>query len=180
MALDPALLARALRTPPDRDVTSAPYVRSVALAEAAHAAELVPFLAGGAVEAGNAGAVLCAFGPDAVPHLVQALGEQPARVREQGVDVLWAILHGEPRAVVQDALRAAAAGLDVLLDDRDPLPDERPEHVERDFRGRVCDLVYLVVRILREPQWDESVFVAADAAGRDAAIRVLRARRLTS
>lgn len=177
MAIDPRLLAQALRTPANRDPTESPIVRAVILTDPANAADIVPALGRrDPLEARNARYILCEFGPLAVPHVLAALAGAPAGARAQGIEVVWALLTGERAWVVAEAFDAAAADLDMLLRDRGPLPDEMPAHVERDFRGRVCDLAYVVVEQLLDPRFDQSTFRALDDDGRDEAIRRRRAR----
>ncbi|NUU24735.1 MAG: hypothetical protein HOV68_25015 [Streptomycetaceae bacterium] len=179
MPLDPHLLAQALRTPPGQDVTESPIVRAVILPDPANAADLVPALrTPDSLEGANARRILCEFDPPAVPHIAAALAGGPAAGDAQaamaGVEVIWALLTGEPRAVVAETLDAAAENLDVLLRDRTPLPDDMPAHIERDFRGRICDLTHLVLGQLADPTADQSVFRALDDEGRDEAIRQRR------
>jgi hypothetical protein len=180
MALDPQLLAQALRTPESQDVTETPIVRAIVLQDPANAADLVPVLArADALEARNARRVLCAFAPDAAPVVAQALATTATspRARAEGLAVLWALLATEEPRVVQEQLAAAWDAVGVLLRDPAPVPDELPAHVERDFPDRrVCDVAYTVVEELRDTDFDQSTFRALDADGRDRAIAQLLSR----
>jgi hypothetical protein len=182
MPVAPEVIAQVLRTPSPQDVTRSPLVRAVILGDPANAADLVPALGNrDSVEAGNARRILCLFEPPAVPYVLGALPGAPARVREQAIEVVWALLTGEPPWLVAATFATADADLDIVFGDRSPLDDELPEPVERDFRGRVCDLAYLVVRQLADPDFDQSAFRACDDVQRDEEIRRFRAgRRLQS
>ena len=175
MAIDPQLLSQALRTPESQDVTETPIVRAVVLSDPANAAGLVPALGRpGTLESRNARRVLCQFGPDAVPHLLTALvGSPGARVRAEGLEVMWALLAVADDRAVRERLGGSAAELGVLMRDASPLPDEIPEHVERDFQGRVCDPAYVVVQELLNAEFDQSAYRSLDDEGRDQAIRQL-------
>jgi hypothetical protein len=59
---------------------------------------------------------------------------------------------------VRETLSAVKPDLDKLLDDTRPLPDEMPEYIERDFRGRICDRAYIVISQLINPEFDQSLF----------------------
>ena len=173
MAVDPQLLEQALRTPETGDVTDTPIVRAVILPDPVNAADVVPFLARpDSLESRNARRILCQFGPAAVPHLMTALAATPsARARAEGTGALWAILTTEHVGTVRESLVAATTQLRVLLEDASPLPEELPEYIERDFRGRVCDRVYVVVRELLNDDFDQSPFRGLDDRGRDDEIR---------
>jgi hypothetical protein len=182
MTVDPQLLAQALRTPESQDVTQTPIVRAVILADPANAADLVPSLGRpDTLEARNARRVLCAFGADAVGPLLTALaGDAGPRARREGIAVLWTLLTLEEVRTTREALGGSDAELAVLLRDTSPLPDELPATVERDFTGRVCDLAYVVVRELLDPDFDQSGFRAQDDDERDRAIAQWRSRRTGS
>ena len=83
---------------------------------------------------------------------------------------------GEPAAVIRETLEASTGATNTLLNDRSPLPDDLPESVERDFRGRVCDMVFVVVRELQDAAYDQSTFRGMDPQERDRAIADLRSR----
>lgn len=172
MAVDPSLLTQALRTPDTADVTATPIVRAVILADPANAADLVPSLGHeDSLESRNARRVLCQFGPDAVPHLLAALvATGSPRTRAEGVEVLAAMLTMEDGHVVRDSLADGADDVRELLGDARPVPGDFPEHVEVDFSGRVCDLLYLAIRELLDTDFDQSSFRALDHDGRDAEI----------
>jgi hypothetical protein len=178
MALDPQLIAQALRTPESQDVTETPIVRAVILSDPGNAADLVPALArGDTPESRNARRVLCQFGPEAVPHLLDALAASAgARVRAEGIGVLWALLSVEDVRVVRTRLGDSWSEVGALLHDTSPLPDEMPDYIERDFTGRVCDLAYVVVQELVDDGFDQSSFRALDDEGRNQAIRQLLSR----
>lgn len=154
-------------------MTDTPIVRAVILPDPANAEDLVPVLGRpDSLESRNARRVLCQFGPDAVPHLLTALAATAsARARAEGTGALWALLATEATRTVRESLAAATPELRVLLGDTIPLPDEMPEYIERDFRGRVCDLVYVVVRELLDQDFDQSPFRGLDDRGRDDEIR---------
>jgi hypothetical protein len=168
MTLDPLLLDQVLRTPEGRDVTESPIVTAIILADPAHVAALVPALdRPDSLEGRNARRVLCLFGPEAAGPLVAALAGAGLNARRKGLEVLWCLLAAEEPYTVLAALRQAGPGLDVLLDDRRPLPDDLPEYIERDFSGRVCDEAFLVARELLDPEYDQSLFRSLDEEGRD-------------
>lgn len=177
MALDPLLLAQALRTPPDRDVTDSPIVRVIILNDPANARDLVAALEReDTLEGANARRILCEFEPTAVPHLLAGLVTAGPRARKEGLEVLWALLTGQRSFTIRDQLGAATGELDVLLGDVAPLPDTQPAAVERDFTGRICDLAFVVVSMLLDPTLDQSTFRSLDEVGRGDAIRRLQAR----
>jgi len=177
MAIDPNLLAQVLRTPESRDVTESPIVRAVILSDPTHAADLVPALEQEqTLEAFNARKILCLFEADAVPHVLTALRTAGPRARREGLEVLWALLVGEEAWTVRDTLAAVKPDLDVLLEDRGPLPDELPDYIERDFRGRICDLAFAIIQQLTDREYDQSLFRSLDDTGRDEEIRRLKTR----
>ena len=173
--IDPRLLEQVLSTPESRDVTSSPIVRAVILADVANAAVLVAALEQGeTLASSNARRILCLFGPGAVPHVLGALRAAGPVARIEGLEVLWALLQGEERWTVRDMLTAGRSDLDLLLDDMRALPDEMPDYIERDFRGRIRDLAYIVVQELMDRDFDQSVFRSLDDPSRDEEIRRLR------
>lgn len=176
MAIDPQLLDMVLHTPESQDVTESPIVRAVILSDPTNAADLVPSLeAAGTLATINARQILSLFEPNAVAPLLAALPMAGPHARMEGLEAIWALLAGEPPYAIRDALIAAKPDLEVLLADKRPLPDDMPGYVERDFRGRVCDLAYVVVRQLLEPEFDQSTFRASDDRERDDDItRLLR------
>lgn len=179
MPLDPKLLNQALRTPESQDVTETPIVRAVILPDPANAAHLVPVMTRpDTLESRNARRILCQYGPEAVPHLVAAaVATGNARVRVESLGVLWAMLTGEESWTRRERIADSAAGLSTMLRDKSPIPDELPDYIERDFRGRVCDLGYLVVQeLLMEDTFDQSTFRTRDNDGRDQAITQLLSR----
>jgi hypothetical protein len=178
MALDPQLLNQALATPETLDVEDTPLVRLVVLADPANAADLGLRLEdGGTLQARNARRILCQFGAAGVLPLLQVLATSSStRARKEGIEVVWAMLAGEDERAVRETFEAATQPLVLLLDDRRPLPDELPEHVERDFRGRVCDLAYIVVQGLLSPMAEHSLFRSLDDEGRNREIARLKQR----
>jgi hypothetical protein len=70
--------------------------------------------------------------------------------------------------------RGSKDGLNLLLDDTTPLPDDLPAHIERDFRGRICDLAYIVIQQLLSPHFDQSTFRSMDNERRDREIDLLK------
>jgi len=168
MALDPLLLDQVLRTPEGRDVTTSPIVTAIILGDPANAADLVPALErAGTLEARNARRVLCLFGPQAAGPLVAKLAGAGLDARREGLEVLWCLLATEDQRTVRDALVQAGPGLEVLLDDRRPVPNDLPAYMESDFLGRVCDEAFLVARELLDPEYDSSLFRSLDKEGRD-------------
>lgn len=177
MTIDPHMLAQVLRTPQSQDVTESPIVRAAILSEAAHAADLVPALEQSrTLEAVNARRILCLFEADAVPHVLAKLGTAGPNARQEGLEILWALLVGEKPWTVRETLAAAARDLDILLEDTRPLSDEMPDYIERDFRGRICDLAFLVMQQLIDSAYDQSLFRSLDERGRNAEIKRLQAR----
>ncbi len=175
MTIDPQLLEQVLRTPKSQDVSESPIVRAVILADASNAADLIPALNNsGTVEAANARQILALFEPNTVPYLLAALHPAELNSRKEGLEILWALLVGEKQWTIRETLTVAKPNLDALLEDTRLLPDEMPEYVERDFRGRICDLAYIVVQHLLDPEFDQSMFRALDDRGRDEAIKRLK------
>jgi hypothetical protein len=173
MAVESHLLHQALRTPESQDVTETPIVRAIILADPANAADLVPALARpDTIESRNARRVLCQFGPDAAPHLLTALaGTENTWARTEGIEILWALLTDEDARTVRERVTASAAELSTLLSDVRPMAVDIPELVERDFEGRVCDLLYVVIQELFDDDYDQSAFRNLDDEGRDAELR---------
>jgi hypothetical protein len=128
------------------------------------------------LEAYNARLILCEFESDAVPALVSRLATASLNARREGLDVLWALLIGEDARTVRETLAAVKHDLDILLDDTRSLPDEMPEYIERDFRGRICDLAFIVIQQLIDKQYDQSQFRALDDNGRNTDIKRLKER----
>lgn len=175
MPVDPTLLSQVLRTPESRDLTKSPIVRAIILAAAANAADLVPALEeGGTLEASNARRILGQFGVDAVLPLLSALRTAGPRARMEGLEAVWALLVGEEVRTVRDMLTNGASSVEMLLEDKRPLPNEMPEYIERDFRGRVCDLAYILFQQLVDASFDQSLFRSLDDRGRDEEIKLLR------
>lgn len=168
MALDPRLLDQVLRMPEGREVTASPIVTAIILADPANAADLVSALEQpNSLEGRNTWRVLCRFGPEATGPLVAALVGAGLNGRQVGLEVLWCLLATADRHTVRDALVRTAPGLEVLLNDRRPLPKDPPDHMEHDFVGRVCDEAFLVVRDLLDPEYNPSMFHSLDEEGRD-------------
>lgn len=177
MAIDPNLLAQVLRTPDSRDVTESPIVRAVILSDPANAADLVPALDDNqTLEASNARKILCLFESNAVPPLLTALRMAGPRARQEGLEVLWALLVAEEAWTVRETLETVKPDLHTLLDDTNPLRDDMPEYIERDFRGRICDLAFGIVQQLLDREYDQSLFRSLDDTGRNEEIRRLKAR----
>jgi hypothetical protein len=178
MVIDPRMLEQALRTPETQDVTDTPIVRGIILADPANAADLVPYLARpDSLQGRNALRILCQFDSVAVPILLDAIAASASPiVRTTGLAAMWAMFVGESLAIVREHLAASAPSINLLLADRSPLPDEMPDHIERDFRGRVCDMTYVVVNEIQNPEFDQSTFRGMNDQERDRAIRQLQAR----
>jgi hypothetical protein len=175
MPVDPQLLERVLRTPDSGDISESPIVTAVILEDPANAADLVPALERErTLESRNARRILCLFDADAAPHLVHALNGASTIARKEGLEILWTLLFDEDRREIRESLDRMAADLQPLLSDKQPLPDFMPEYIERDFRGRICDLAYIVIRQLLDPEFDQSEFRARDNEERDQEIRRLQ------
>jgi hypothetical protein len=175
MPLDPRLLAQVLRTPRTQDVTRSPIVTAIVLRDPANAADLVEALeTARTLEAYNARLILCEFQADAVPSLVARLATAGPNARREGLDVMWAMLVTENRTRIRNTLQSVKDGLNLILDDKTPLPDDLPPHIERDFQGRICDLAYIRIQLLLSPRFDQSFFRGLDNAGRDREIAVLK------
>ena len=180
MPLDPQLLSQVLRTPRTQDVTRSPIVTAIILQDPANAADLVGALeTAKTLEAYNARLILCEFGADAVPALVARLTTAGPNARREGLDVLWALLATESPTTIRDSLKGVKNDLNLLLGDATPLPADAPDHIERDFRGRLCDLAYIVIQELLAPHFDQSAFRALDDQGRDREIDVLKRKDLS-
>jgi hypothetical protein len=175
MPLDPQLLTQVLRTPDTEDVTQSSIVNDVILRDPANAADLVAALqAGDALEASNARLILCQFDSRAAPWLLTELANAGLDARQQILEVLWTVLITETPTTIRESLGLVKAKLNMLLDDRTALPDLAPDYIERDFSGRLCDLVYIVIQQLLSPNFDQSLFRSLDDAGRDAEITALK------
>lgn len=175
MAIHPQVLSQVLSTPESRDVMSSPIVRAVILPDVANAADLVRVIVqGDRVASLNARRILCWFGPGAVPHVLGALRAAGPNARMVGLEVLWTLLRGQRSWTIREMLIAAERDLDMLLEDTRVLPQEMPDYIERDFRGRICDLAYIVLQELTDEDFDQSFFRTLDDRGRDEEIRRLR------
>jgi hypothetical protein len=176
VAVDPQILAQALGTPEDRDVVDSPIVRAVILMEPENAGVLVPALARpDTLAARNARSILCEFDESAVPYLLSALARSDdGQTRSVGIDVLWAILCVVDVQGRRARLEESAAQITTLLGDRRPEPDTMPAYIERDFRPRICDQMFVVVQELLDAEYDQSLFRGLTDEGRDLAIRRLR------
>jgi hypothetical protein len=181
MPLDPQLLSQALRTPKMQDITKSPIVTAIILQDPMNAADLVGSLeTTKTLEAYNARLILCEFESDAVPAFVGRLVTAGLNARREGLDVLWALLVGEDARTIQETLAAVKHDLGILLEDTRLLPDEMPEYIERDFRGRICDLAFIVIQQLISPEYDQSLFRSLDDNGRDEYIKRLKVRGIGS
>jgi hypothetical protein len=180
MAVDPRLLEQVLNTPETRDVTESPIVTAVILSDPANAADLVPALEPvGSTRSKNARRILCLFGADSVRFLLSSVAGASSESNKEAIDVMWAILTGEDKVTIRTALAQVSDELDVLLNDKRPLPDAMPAFIERDFVGRICDLAYGVLCYLDDPEYDRSLFRSMDDDARDAEIRRYRGRFLS-
>ena len=177
MAIDSQILAQVLRTPKSRDVTESPIVRSVFLSDAENAADLVLALDHSeTIESYNARRILCLFEANAVPPILAKLVTAGTNARKEGLEIIWALLTVENALTVRETLSAVKRDLDLLLEDRQPLPDEMPDHIERDFRGRICDLAFIIIQHLISPEYDQSSFRSLDENGRNQEIKRWKAR----
>jgi hypothetical protein len=174
MALDPTLLDQVLNTPEEQDISASPIVRAVILPDPANAAALVPALEHGpGLRARNARRILGGFAAAAAPHLLAALTGAGARARREGIEALFGLLTTEEGWVVRSTLEASQQGVEALLQDRTPIPDDLPEYIERDFEGRICDLAFIAIQELLDPEYDQSLFRSFDDRDRDEEIRRL-------
>jgi hypothetical protein len=177
MAIPPQMLAQVLRMPKTQDVTESPIVRAAILTDASNATELVDSLEQSqTLEAYNARRILCLFEADAVPHLLAKLDTAGLNARKEGLEILWALLAVEDVGTVRETLSAVKPDLDKLLEDTRPLPDDMPEYIERDVRGRICDLAFIVLSQLINREYDQSLFRSLDDRGRNEEIRRFKAR----
>ena len=177
MAIKSQILAQVLRIPKSRDVTKSAIVRAVILREIANAADLVSSLErSDTIEAYNARRILCLFEADAVPYVLAELGTAGPNARKEGLEILWALLVSEEAWTVRESLAASKSDLHKLLEDTSPLPDEMPDHIERDFRGRICDLAFIVIQQLISPEYDQSLFRSMDENSRNGEIKRLKTR----
>jgi hypothetical protein len=103
----------------------------------------------------------------------KALAESDASVRQEGLGVIWSILFFEPSPLIRRSLAEAWTDLAVVLGDRRPLIDMTrcQAAAKRDFRGRVGDLAFLVVRGLLDRDFDQSEFRALTPEERDRELR---------
>lgn len=181
MALDKQSLEQVLRTPKHQDVTESPLVKTVIINDPANAAEFVEALEWSeTLEAHNARRILCLFDAKAVPYLLAKLPTASANTRKEGLEIFWALLAGEDHWTVREVLSQIKADLTHLLNDTQPLPDNMPEYIERDFQGRICDLAFMVTQQLIDPQYDQSLFRSLDDHGRNEQIKRLKARSFGS
>jgi hypothetical protein len=180
--LDPTILEQVLKTPDTQDVTQSSIVSEAILQDPSNAADLVGALdAGDTLEARNARKILCEFESPAVPHLLEKVADVGVNARQQILEVLWALLITETPTAKRDSLRPVnvKAKLNMLLDDRRPLPDRLPAYIERDFSGRLCDLAYVVIQQLLSATFDQSLFQSLENADRDSEILVLKTSDLS-
>ncbi|MGZ8853267.1 MAG: hypothetical protein ACXW2X_07710 [Thermoanaerobaculia bacterium] len=141
---------------------------AIILEDPQNARDLVPYLdRAETLEALNARRILCFFGADAATHVLDALQAVGAEGRKEGVEVLWALLVTEDVVTKRRTLREIGPKLAFLLADKRRLPDHHPDYIERDFKGRICDLTYILVRLLIEPDFDQSLFRGFDNGERD-------------
>ena len=168
MPVDPLLLEQVLRLPASRDVRSSPIVTAIILQDPQNARDLVPYLDRvDTVEAFNARRILCLFGADAAPHVLDALQAADAEGRKEGIEVLWSLLVSDDVATRRRTLREIGSKLAFLLADKRLLPDHMPDNIERDFTGRICDLTYILFQLLNDPAFDQSLFRSFDDDDRD-------------
>jgi hypothetical protein len=177
MAIDPNLLAQVLGTADSRDVTGSPIVRAVILSNPDNVADLVPALDDHrTLAASNARTILCLFESNAVRPLLSALRMAGPRARQEGLEVLWALLVSEEPWTVRQSLESVKPDLYFLLDDTSPLHDDMPAYIERDFQGRICDLAFGIVQQLLDRKYDHSLFRSLDGTSRNEEIRRLKTR----
>ena len=175
MPVDPETLDYVLGTPLTQDVADSPLVTGVILADPANAADLVPALDDvGTNRSANALRVLALFVPEAAPFAVAAAAQHSEEARADVLQCCWAMLTGESELTIRQILAGMSAGLGPLFDDRTPVPDDMPAYIERDFRGRICDLAFIVVSLLLNPGYDQSPFRMMEDTERDNEITQLR------
>ncbi len=177
MQIDRQLLEQVLHTPESRDVRDSPIVTAIILSDARNAGDLAPYL--DQVDSNvstNARLILCLFDVASVPHLVAALRNVGLEGRKEGIDILWSLLLGENNLTIRDTLTQIAHDMEVLLDDKRPLPDQMPDFIERDFQGRVCDLAFIMLQSLINDEYDQSLFRSLKNIDRDDEIARLRRR----
>ena len=177
MAIDPALLEQVLRTPDSRDVRSSPVVTAVILSDPRNAAALVPALDEiEGIRSRNARRILCLFGAAAVPPLVGALLSAGVHAREAGIDIIWSMMLGENDGTVRRTLTEILPDMHVLLEDKLPLPEPPPDHMEKEFSRRICDHAFIALQELLDPDFDDFLFLSMDDRDRDEDIKRFKAR----
>jgi hypothetical protein len=175
MPLPSELLYRVLRTPMHMDVTGTPIVTTTILRDPANAAELVGALENpDSLESFNARRILCEFSADAVPSIATRLMSAGFNAREQGLDVLWALLMPQSPAKVRTVLQSIKPALNVLLSDKTPIPEDTSGRIEPDFSGRLCDQAYIRIQLMLSPRFNQSIFRGLDDNGRDREIDKLK------
>lgn len=177
MPIDPIILDRVLRTPASRDIRASPIVTAVILSDPANAADLVPILDQvESVQARNARRILCLFGAAAVPYLIKALHNAGLYARKAGIETLWSMMLGENRWTIRNTLAQIAPDIEVLLNDKRPLPVIPLDPMETSFDGRICDLAFVGLQELMDFKYDDALFLNLDDNERDAEINRFRSR----
>jgi hypothetical protein len=175
MPIDRQLLEQILRTPESRDVSDSPIVTAIILHDASNAADLVPYLDQIDSDASiNARRILCMFDAAAIPYLLVAMRNAGLEARKECIEILWSTLLGESAQTVREILIQVGPDKEMLLDDKRPLPDEFSEYVERDFRGRICDLAFIMLQSVVDSEYDQSLFRSLDDNERDTEIARLK------
>jgi hypothetical protein len=178
MPIDEHLLARIVQGPDDAAVGDSAVVRTVALGQPENAVELVPYLdEGDTLRSRNARRILCRFDSDAVPFIAGVMNDASWRRRAESLEIIWSILSNERDFLVPEILAAIAPSLDIVFDDKTVIDEDLPEETEVDLRDRVCDLAFIVVKYLLDPDFDRSAFRSASEDVRDAEIRRLGRNR---
>lgn len=174
MLIEPLLLQQLLDLPSNQDITRSPIATNILLPDPANAALLISYLdQPGTKYAALSRRLLCNFDGKAVPFIMDALLLAGSNARIGGIEIISTILQLENIWTVGETLAAVNAQLTELLQDRRPLSiPEGP--VEIDFRGRICDLLYLVLVNLINPLSDQSEFRGADDSERDRMIANLK------
>lgn len=177
MPVDFQLLEQVLRLPESRDVTRSPIVTAIILSDPSNAADLVPYLDKlDSIASFNARRILCIFDATATPYLLAAMQTVGLEARQVGIEILWSILLGESPRALREILIQAASDIEVLLDDTRPLTDDMPEYIERDFQGRICDLAFIMLQSVMDPESDESLFRSLNDRERDNEIALWKSK----
>lgn len=175
MAIEKHLLEYVVRNQDEMEICDSPIVQTIVLIQPENVVQLVPYLdEKDTVQSRNARRILCLFDSDAVPFIANVMNNTNWRRRAECLEIIWAILSIEQAFLVPDILTSIALNLSAVFDDTTFIDEELSEKTEVDFKGRVCDLAFIVVKYLLDPNFDRSSFRSASNDERDAEINRLR------